>query len=184
MKKSSKPTQHTWLFAVLISGSVLGYVFLIFLPGQRATASLYGEFIDKQNYVVDCHQFDSQIADVEAELKRTNNFIDDWRNNSCSEARLAHVFVEITEDAEQAGAEIVRFEPQPVEMLDSLQRIPVQMACEGNFVQLFNLLTNLEALAPDFWITDLKVEPVSAQSERLRCELSLAFFAGKREISD
>ena len=184
MKKPTTPKKRTWMFAVAVGGGMLGYVLLIFFPGQRATAALRRELEEKQRYVQDCQQLDNQIAAVEHELSRTAHFIDTWHGNSCSEARLAHVFVAVTEHAEKAGADIVRFEPQAIDSLDALQRIPVQMACEGSFSQLFCLLTNLESLAPDFWITDLKVEPVSAKSDRLRCELILAFFADKREISD
>ncbi|HTN74867.1 MAG TPA: type 4a pilus biogenesis protein PilO [Pirellulaceae bacterium] len=184
MKKTPQRPKRTWLFAVLVAAGVAGYVILVFLPGERATAALREEAEQKLAYVADSGAIREKIAVAEAELAHTNEFISAWREAAPNEHRLAKVFVDLTEHAEGAGADIVRFEPQPIDRMDALERIPVSIACEGSFAQLFTFLSNLESLEPDFWITELKFEPVVQGVNRLRCELNLAFFADRREISD
>ena len=187
--KSPHPAQKAsqkrpWLFTALVGACVLAYVFAMFLPSRRATAAIRQE-MEKQRTFIMAHSTDTaKIAAAERELAATIKFIETWRASAPHEARLAQVFGEITRDADETGVQIVRFEPQPVEHLERLQRIPVQMALEGSFDQIFAFLRQVEAIDVDFWITTLQVEPVTAGSPRLRCELHLAFFAGRREISD
>src|SRR5690606_18189495 len=111
-------------------------------------------------------------------------FCDAWHQSSSSEERLAHVFVSMTEHANQAETEIMRFEPQVAETLNYLRRVPVEMALEGTFAQLSTFLSRLETLDAEFWIERLQIEPVLATPGRLRCELRLSLFAGVPEISD
>lgn len=184
MKKITKKAKPAWLLAVAAGAAVVAYVLLVFVPGERARAALNDELDQKHQFVIDCHNTEAQIAEAETELQRTQSFIAAWHASSPSEARLAHVFVDITRHAESAGVDIVRFEPHGIERMEFLERVPVEMACEGNFLQLFTFLGNLESLSPDFWITQMKIDTVATGGERLRCELSLAFFADRREISD
>jgi Tfp pilus assembly protein PilO len=182
MKKTSSPkTKSGWLFAF---ATVCGYVMLIFLPGQKATAEMHRQLQQQRDYVLDCQHLDTQIAHLEQELKRTRHFNETWHQSSSSEERLAHVFVEMTEHANHAGTEIMRFEPQAAESLHYLRRVPVELALEGTFAQLSVFLTRLETLDAEFWIERLQVEPVLATPGRLRCELRLLLFAGVPEISD
>ena len=183
-KTTSKSPKRTWVFALSVTAGVAGYVFLIFLPGERATAQLRQQFEDQEHYIIQCGALDARIIEVERELARTDGFIAAWEAASPHEARLAHVFVDITRHADKAGAAIVRFEPQPAEELALLKRVPVEMALEGSFSQIYGFLARLESLEPDFWVDRLELEPVSANSGRLRCELRLALFAARREISD
>lgn len=185
MKKKASPNpKRTWVFALSVTAGVAGYVFLIFLPGERATAQLRQQFEDQKHYIIQCGALDAKIIEVERELNRTDSFIAAWEEASPHEARLAHVFVDITRHADKAGASIVRFEPQPAEELALLKRVPVEMALEGTFSQIYSFLARLESLEPDFWIDSLEIEPVSSESGRLRCELRLALFAGRPEISN
>src|SRR5687768_619542 len=117
MKKSAPPKRN-WLFILGVGGAVLGYVFALFLPGQHATAELRADLGKKRDFVVGSAQVGSQIAHLEKDLKRTKAFIKDWSAAAPTDARIAHVFVRITESAEQTGAEIVRFEPQPVAKME------------------------------------------------------------------
>lgn len=185
MKKTASPkTKPGWLFALAIGATVCGYVLLVFLPSQKATAEMQSQLQQQREYVMDCQQLDAQIAHIERELTRTRHFSDAWHQSSSSEERLAHVFVDMTEHANQAATEIMRFEPQAAETLHYLRRVPVEMALEGTFAQLSTFLARLETLDAEFWIERMQVEPVLATPGRLRCELRLLLFAGVPEISD
>lgn len=185
MKTTIKAKQkNSWVFALVVGAAVAGYVFLVFLPGQRATAELRQQFTQQQEYVLQCGQLGPKIAGLERELKHTRAFNKAWHASAPSEERLAHVFVAITEHANRSGANIVRFEPQPAEQLEYLQRVPVEMAVEGSFAQLFALIGRLESMQAEFWIDSFDVQAVPATPGRLRCELRLALFAGGTEISD
>jgi Tfp pilus assembly protein PilO len=184
MKKNNTNQRTNWLFGLAVAGAILAYVFLVFLPGQRATAELRKELETKRGYVVASGYAGVKMAQSEKELARINEFTKTWRESAPTESRIAQLFVKITKAAEGAKVEIIRFEPQPAERLEMLDRIPVEMACEGTFVQAFDFLTRLESLEADFWVTGLHIERVNAESPRLRCELSLAFFADRPKISD
>lgn len=185
MKTTIKASpKNSWLFALIVSAAVACYVFLVFLPGQRATAELRQQFTQQQQYVMQSTKLGPQIAELEKELRRTHAFIRAWHADSPSEERLAHVFVAITEHANRAGADIVRFEPQAAEQLEYLRKVPLELAVEGSFTQLFTLVGALESLQAEFWIESLDMQPVPATPGRLRCELRLALFAGGTEISD
>jgi Tfp pilus assembly protein PilO len=183
MKKPSPP-KRSWLFAAAVVAGVVGYVVFLFLPGQRATAELRRELEDKQRFVTTNANVDAQIAHVDRELNRTLEFTKAWRAEAPTEARIAQVFVQITRHSEQAHVEIVRFEPQPIARMEHLEKAPIDMACEGTFAQIHDFLGHLESLKADFWITRMHCEPVTAGLPRLRCELSLTFFADRRKNSD
>lgn len=185
MKKTIKPApKRPWVFAVSVIAGVGGYMFLVFLPGQRATAELREQFKQQQQYVLNSLQLDPKVAQLEKELAKTQRFNEAWHKASPSEERLAHVFVKITEHADTVGADIVRFEPQPAETTHFLRRVPVELAVEGSFKQLFAFVAAMETLDSEFWVDQLHIEPVPATPGRLRCELRLALFAAERKISD
>lgn len=178
------PPKRAWVFGVAVTGAVACYVFLVFLPGQRATAELRQQFTQQLQYVQQCGQLGPKIVKLEDELRRVRQFSKTWHDTAPSEERLAHVFVTITEHANAARADIVRFEPQPAEHLDYLRRVPVEIALEGSFAQLFDFLGRLESLPAEFWLDRLDLQAVNAMPGRLRCELRMELFAGQSEISD
>jgi Tfp pilus assembly protein PilO len=185
MKKNLKTApSRSWLFPVAVISGVAGYLFLVFLPGQRATAELREQFKQQQQYLLESTMLEPKIHQAESELAKTKRYRDAWHNSAPSEERVAHVHVDITEKANQSGAEIVRFEPQPAETSAYLRRLPLELALEGTFHQLFAFLAQLERLDAEFWIDSMHIESVPSTPGRLRCELRLALFAAERKISD
>jgi Tfp pilus assembly protein PilO len=182
LKKSN--LKRPWLVATVLIGGMMLYFFAVFLPTRRAMAALRLESEQQRAFVLQHGGAGAKIALAEQELATTRQFIDQWHLAAPQEARLSLLFGDLTRHADGAGVQIVRFEPQQALRMNVLDRIPVEMACEGSFDQIFELIKRLEALPVDFWITSLRIEPVTAGSPRLRCELTLAFFAGRREISD
>jgi Tfp pilus assembly protein PilO len=182
-KPTTPPAKRTWLFALAITGGVCAYILGVFLPGQRATAELRREFEKQREFVEDCARLGEQIAAQQQELDRTLDYTDTWRDAAPSEARLAHVFVSITRHGSDAGIEIVRFEPQTADHMTLLKRVPLEIAFDGDYRQIFDFIARLETLDSDFWIESLRVDPL-AGSQRLRCELRLVFFADRSNNSD
>lgn len=176
--------KRAWVFGIVVTAAVACYMFLVFLPGQRATAELREQFTQQLQYVQQCGQLGPKIASLERDLKQVRQFNRSWHAASPSEERLAHLFVTITEHANAARADIVRFEPQPAEQLDYVRRVPVEIALEGSFTQLYEFLARLESLPAEFWIDRLDLQTIDASPGRLRCELRMELFAGQSEISD
>lgn len=184
MQKTMNRSYPPWMFTAAISAGVAAYVFLIFLPNERATAKLRDDLEQMRLFVAESGHVEAQIATAQRQLERTQAFGDHWRQAAPDETRLAHVFVTVTEGAEAAGVQIVRFEPQPAQRMAMLDRVPVEMACEGSYHELHAFLASLESLAADFWIDSLKLEPVTNGETRLRGEFQLVFFAGQWKDSD
>jgi Tfp pilus assembly protein PilO len=172
------------MFVVAVAGGVAAYLFAIFLPGQRATADLRKQLIEQQSYVLDSTLLDAHIAQAEKDLARTKQFTQSWQEAAASEHRLAHVFLKITEHAAQSGAVMVLFEPQPAEHLAYLKKVPVQLALEGSFAQVFDFVARLETLEAEFWIDRMQIDPVPATKGKLRCEVHLVLFADRPKESD
>lgn len=184
MKAKVPPPKRTWVFALAVTAAVAGYVLLFFFPGQRATANLRRELEEQLQFVKNCEALPAQIAATHAELARTREFVHAWKHSAPTEHRLAHLFVDITRRAEVSQTQIVRFDPQPVDKMARLDRIPLELACEGTFAALFQFLKGLEELDADVWIELLDCQPVAVGSSRLRCELRLSLFADQPENSD
>ena len=182
-KPAAPPVKRTWLFALAVTGGVCAYILGLFLPGHRATAELRHQFETQRKFVEDCARLESEVNKQQQRLDQTEDFTHKWREEAPTEAHLANVFVDITRHGGEAGVEVVRFEPQPPERMKLLKRIPLEIACEGDYRQVFDFIARLESLPADCWIEALQIDPL-AGSQRLRCELRLVLFADRPNDSD
>jgi hypothetical protein len=58
------------------------------------------------------------------------------------------------------------------------------MEVRGAFPEVFDFVRRLENLEAPIWVEELSLEPTSENSKVLQCELKMAVFAARNNISD
>lgn len=182
MKLSIK--NRNLLVTLLLAGGTLAYVFLLFLPTQRATSQLYDQLLAEQNYVTQSQALDNSIREVEAKLTSAREFANHWQSSAPSPQAMAPTFGAITRAASEAQVEMLSFDPQETDALESITRAPVALSCTGTFPQVFRFLQHLESLDHTIWVEDLQLTASREAPNSVRCELTLAVFADNHKDSD
>jgi len=171
------------LITVGLSGGVVAYTFALLLPTQRSIAALQDEIAAHQSYIAQQQQARDSITKLQAELEQTREFSQHWEANAPDAPRLAPAIGTISQCAAAAGVRTVRLDPRPPEPLALLSRAPVTLEGEGTFLEVFELLRQLESLPHPVWVEHMHLSRPEETSEKIRCELTLVIFADKAENS-
>jgi Tfp pilus assembly protein PilO len=178
---------------LLLGGGAMVYAFAIFLPTQRSTALLQAEIDANQDFIHRAETTAGTLAAVEQQLQAARGFAQDWHASAPQAAHLAPMLGAITRCATEAGVMGLHFDPRPAQPLAAVSRVPLVLACDGTYEQIFELLRKLEALPQSIWIEDLRMgnaaasEAAASESENeqsVHCELTLVVFADNRKESD
>lgn len=186
MKKSMLKRRSLIITTVLATAAV-AYVVLIFLPKQKAISELQAELIEKQEYILRADQLISALQLTQLELDGASAFVTDWENTAPTKDTL---FGDIESDARAAGVAMPLFDPQTVVEMETVSQVPVVIAIEGSFSEIFDFVARLEARPNTIWMEGLAVQPTEPEMiwglfplERLRCEMTLLIFADKSDFS-
>jgi Tfp pilus assembly protein PilO len=165
-------------------GLTVGYVGLFDRPARRAAAELRQELESAQMQAAQGPLIMKQIADAQAQLTRTNEFVEAWRETSATQGGSAALLGQISRLARGAGTRTTRLEPSTAPEHEELRSLALTLVCLGSLEQIFDLLRGIESLPQSVWIEDLKIGRKQGSGDDLQCEIKLAVFAGKSEISD
>jgi Tfp pilus assembly protein PilO len=160
----------------------VAYVFAVHLPNRRALNRLRGDLALRQQGL-QLASLGSEIASTQQGIAKANEYLqavraaDDWTISG-------KLFGDISAIARQAGVRTRRFDPSPIVEHEQLRQLSLAMECEGNFEQVFELLSGLEAIPQPVWISSLQLRSSSTQQADLQCKLNLEIFDDKKEISD
>ena len=181
---STNTNGRSWIVTLLLAASALGYVFFLFLPGQKAIADLRGQLRTKQDLVTQMSSVAQQMQHMEKQLSHARQYTGVWEATAPGQVELSSLFSAITTHTKQAGTKTIRFDPQSAVKMDTVRKIPVVLESEGSFGQIFDLLNRLENLRPTIWIDDLLLEGDGENGENTKCELTMVIFADNPDISD
>ena len=176
--------QRTWIMTVAMAAGAVAYAYFVFLPTQASVTDMRRELQTKQNFVVASEKLFPAIIRARHRLATTNQYADSWRSRSPGAEQLADLFGTITDCVKQAGMTIKRFDPEPVEKMDTICKVPLTLESEGEFSQIFALLAELEGRPESIWVNEMRLEPIGEDSKLLQCTLVLCVFADNREKSD
>lgn len=180
----SRKLRGNWLITVPLVGLTVGYVWLFDLPARRLKTQLRSELAASQAIAAQGPLVLAQIAQAETQLSRTNEFVRDWRENSPSGAGSAVLLGKISRLACDAGTRTTRLEPAKSEDREELRTLALTLVCQGNFAQAFELLRSIEGMPQSIWVDSVRIERKAGSGENVQCELKLAVFVDKSEISD
>jgi Tfp pilus assembly protein PilO len=168
----------------LISALALAYIVIVFLPQQRAIAGLRAQLQEKQDFILQSERLRPVVETKTREVREAEAFVSVQQQRVPTVEQVPDVFGRISDHVRLAGVRNERFEPEPTADLGSFRKIPVRIAIEGSFTQLFALLHGLEDTTMPLWIEDLQILRDSENGASLECKVNLAVFAAEREISD
>jgi Tfp pilus assembly protein PilO len=176
--------QNAWTVPLLTAGVAGGYLFLVFLPGQKALARAAEDLAVKRQFVAQSCQMGPAVQVTQQAVKKVLQYNTAWRETAPTEQELTTLFGQIYAMAKDSGVTMTRFDPQEPEALQRLQRIPVVVGCSGQFGQVSRFFERLERLPQTIWIENLKMEAAGQVGENVQCEVVLAIFADNPKDSD
>jgi len=179
-----KNSQNTWLATLAAAGLALAYLFLVFLPKQRAMQGLSEELDQNRQYVATAGSVAAAMEIAHGELERTRAFNAGWKNAAPPEAELAGLFGKVNALAGACGATPLRFDPDPTVKMQTVRLVPVAVGCTGTFGQIAGFLLELENLPQTIWAESLQLEVSGKPGDSVKCEIDLTIFADNPVDSD
>ena len=179
-----KKNNKSWIVTATLAGGALGYVFLVFLPGQHAIARLREELTAKQTFIIETDKITKSIVDAEKKLEDVDTYIKNWQEQSPAEADLAEWFGSVHQHVDESGVTVRRFEPEKIERLDDVWKMPLVVGVSGSFAQVAQMLARLEGMKGTVWLDEVTITPTKEGAKKLQVELTLALFADNQEDSD
>ena len=174
----------SWIVAVSTAALGLVYLFVFFLPNQRAIDELSDQLSAKQAFVAQVGSISTTLDSTRGRLERTQAYNTAWEASAPGEVELAALFGQINELANASGAKATRFDPEPAECMDGLRRVPVVLGCTGSFAQIANFLCDLESLPRMIWVDRLVCDASGDNGELVEFKLTLTIFADNPDDSD
>ena len=174
----------SWLVTLPMAAIAIGFVTLVFLPGQRRTQALRDELRLKQDFILAAGKMGAELHKLRDELAETRAYSAHWRGAATSSTQITALYGKIAQLAQDSGVSTTRFAPGAPTQIERLQRIPLDVVCHGTFAQIQAFLAALEGCQQPVWLNDLKLEANSEYGGSVRCELALATFVDNSEKSD
>lgn len=167
----------SWAITLIVAGGAVGYVWGIFLPGQKTIGTIRDDLRSKQTFAVNLALYNSQTREAQTKLEETRSYVDQWQRVLVTPADMPRLYAEIAEVAKRAGVVTTRFSPDPPQRLAQVVKFPVNLGCEGSFGQVGSLVEGLERLPYRVWLERVSVEAEPEGRGLLRCEINLEVFA-------
>lgn len=174
----------TWAAVVPLTGAIGVYLAFVFLPGMREIRELRADMAVKEAASIAAATIPARLRNVDAEIVETRRYVDQWRGMAADPASQSLLFGELSRLVKQSGAQTTMFRPESKQSLAELERTPLTIGCRGTFAQVQTLIAGVERMPQRIWIEQMKVESNSQNAELIECELKLAIFADKFEISN
>jgi len=184
ISKKDKNSTRNILITALLGAAAVGYVFLVFLPGQAKIAALREQLKEKQTYILKTNQLAFATDPLKKEVAAADDFTKQWAASAPEESKLSGLFGEFSNQARQAGVKVVRFDPRQTEKMQTIWRVTTAIGFDGDFRQCFDFLRRVESNQATIWTGDVKFEPDGKDSEKIHGEIVLTIFADNRDISD
>jgi len=172
------------LITAALGVAVLAYAFFVFLPTQNSIRELHAELQQKQTEILQAETLLDTTVQTERDLSQTREFTSHWCDKAPRAKKLTGIFAQVTLQARKSGVKTVRFDPQPPRRYETIEKLPLEMEVQGPFERVFDFVRRLETLEAPIWVEEMSLEPKSEASEDLQCELKMAVFAARTDISD
>jgi Tfp pilus assembly protein PilO len=179
-----KRAPNTWLVTLAAAGLALAFLFLVFLPRQKAIQALSDELCEKQEYAATAGSVAAAMEIARGELERSRAYNAAWKDSAPPEAELAGLFGKVNALASACGVTPLRFDPDSPVKMQRVCRVPVAVGCTGTFGQIASFLLELEDLPQTIWVDSLQLEAMWQSGDSVQCGLDLIIFADNPDDSD
>jgi type IV pilus assembly protein PilO len=149
-----------WDSYVVISiavGVTAAFCFLFYWPQQRELTRLRASVRAKEDQQVRWTSEIAKLSQVEAELKRANELLADYRTRVPASADVGDFVEEVSAIAQRLGLRNQNIAPLPPETRGPLTALPIRISFEANFPAIFSFLREVEELPRVARVTELTV---------------------------
>jgi Tfp pilus assembly protein PilO len=180
---SSLLRRSNWVLTSTLAGLTVLYLSLAYFPTRKAMKSMSAEIEFKRQKAMTAAPLALEILAARDQLSKADRYVEEQRK-AAGTSNGAVLFGQISAIASSAGVRTTRFEPATCIQGEQLLQLPLSMACRGSFAQIFNLLQGIERLPQAIWVEELRIESKGVEADELTCQIKLAAFADKTDISD
>lgn len=184
MKKKPFLRSGGWGAILSLSLALGAYLVLVFFPGMREIRALHADTAVKRSQTAEALRQAGRLPEIEREVTAVRDFLKSAGESSCTTHEIGRAFGTIAELVKTSGAAVTVFRPEPKESLATIDRARLLLGCRGTYAQLQSLLSSIEELPLRIWVEELVLEKGSSEGDIVACEVKLAIFADKAEISD
>lgn len=193
---STMPTKsRSLMLTVVIASAAVGYVMLVFLPGQRALREARHQLTEKQHYILQADRLAFAIDRASRELEAARQLIAQWKASTASYASNADLIARLHDIATGSGVVVLRVEPADGPVRQTLRQSSITLQLRGDLPALLEFLRQVDTL-PAVWVDDLELARprLAGRSARqtaadgtseqnLEAQITLTVFADNVEIS-
>jgi len=173
-----------WGAVVPLSAAIGVYLFFVFVPGMREIRELRADMDMKQAVIATANTFPQRLNAVEAEMRAARDYVEQWRGPAAKPQEYAKTFAGLSQLLKQSGATPTMFRPEAKQTWTELERVPLTIGCRGRYDEVYALINSIERVPQRIWIEEATIEKSRQDAELVECELKLAIFADKFEISN
>lgn len=178
----SNSTGAVW--AALVTTLAAGYAYFVLLPNHVAITRLRQQLLEKQELVKRTPALAAALAESKERFAQSSGETQAWRNAAPKSHSLSPIYAKISEHAQSAGLQIVRFDPQPPINQNFLCRHGLNLTLEGDYSQLVQFIGKLEQLPQSIWAPKISCTHGTQSGKSLRCELTLTILGHLNENSN
>lgn len=184
MKNRTQLLQGGWVAIVPLTIAIGIYLFVIFFPGMREIRALRAETIDNELAAADARRQAAQLGEIERQIAETLDYVRKWRGGGHSSQSVARAFGDVASLVKSSGAVTSTFRPESKTAYASFDRLPLQLGCRGTYDQIQALLASFDRLPHRIWVDEVTLERAAGNDGTIACEIKLAIFVDKFDISD
>ena len=172
----------------LVTGGIaciaLAYVFLAYLPSQKAMKSMRQQLGEKQKYISDTDKLFAKVTGTRAEFTEASTFVKRWQQDAPDPQQADRLQSQVTYKASLAGVRVLKLQAQPARQHGLVAEYPILVCVEGTFEGIFSFFQGVEELPQAVWLQNVKLQRPGDLSGDLRCDLTLTILGDLAEISD
>lgn len=184
MKRRTSLLEGGWVAIVPLTVALVAYLFVVFFPGMREIRELRAEAAVHEQAAADARRQAGLLPGIEAEIAETSSYVRKWRGTDDDPRHVSQALGDIANLISRSGATTTSFRPEAKTSFAALDRLPLILGCRGTYRQVQSLLSSLERQPQRLWIEEVQIERAAGTDGTLACEIRLALFADKFDISD
>jgi Tfp pilus assembly protein PilO len=179
----AKRRYNSWFVTLPLLAGTLAFAVWFYQPTRAGIADMQGELEAKQAALADAASLPLKLQRTNHDLEEARAFVATWRRTAARRS-LAAVIGELDSIVAAAGAKTTKIEPEAAVRYQYLTRVPLMLACEGTFPQVYRVLQQLEQRPQTIWIEDLHITQERKTASVVTCVLKLAMFTGQSNLAD
>src|SRR5436190_4647250 len=162
-----------WLVTGGMASIALAYVFLAYLPSQKAMRTMRQQLDEKRNYILEADKKYSSAPDKRYELDSARKYVKQWQTDAPDPTQADRLQSQVSQKASVAGVKVVKLQAQQSKPHGLFAEYPILVSVEGNFAGIFDFFRGVEELPQTVWLQDVKLLRPGELKGDLRCDLTL-----------